>query len=329
MPNRPALPSAASAATNAVVKGAAAPRDVERVRRACAFIEAHADERVGLSRLAAHVGLSPFHFQRTFRTVMGVTPKQFAQARRLERLKGRLRRPGSVTNAIYDAGYGSGSRVYERADDQLGMTPGEYRDRGRNVQISYATIHSALGRLMIGATDRGLCFVQFADTDEALLRMLGEEYPAARLTPMVTPPSKAFTHWMAALGDQLRGRSPRSELPLDLRATAFQLQVWTYLRTIPAGRVTSYGDVAAGIGRPGAARAVAQACAANRVALAIPCHRVIRGSGELGGYRWGVERKRALLESERVRVGRASRGVRGAHPDAPGRGGKPGDLTRG
>jgi AraC family transcriptional regulator of adaptative response/methylated-DNA-[protein]-cysteine methyltransferase len=277
---------------------APAPRDVERVRQACVFIREHADAPPTLSGLAALAGVSRFHFQRTFRAVVGVTPKQFAESCRLARLKGGLRRQATVTDAIYDAGYGSGSRVYERAGSHLGMTPGQYRDGGRQVEITYATVASPLGRLMIAATDRGLCFVQFADSDHALLRMLREEYPSARLERMRQPAPPQFATWMAALRDQLRGKAPRAELPVDLRATAFQLKVWSYLRTIPAGQVATYGEVAAGIGRPTAARAVARACAANRVALAIPCHRVIRGGGDLGGYRWGVHRKRALLDRE-------------------------------
>ena len=287
---------------------ASAPRDAERVRAACAFIRAHVEDPPSLARLAERAGLSRFHFQRTFRAVMGVTPKQFAEACRLQRLKGGLRARTRVTDAIYDAGYGSGSRVYERAGRQLGMTPGQYRDGGLEVRITYACAASPLGRLMVAATDRGVCFVQFADSDEALLRMLRDEYPRAHLEPMRTPRPRQFAAWMLAVRDQLRGRAPRHDLPLDLRATAFRLEVWTYLQTIPRGRVASYADVAAAIGRPGAARAVAGACAANRVAVVVPCHRVIRGSGDLGGYRWGAERKRALLDAEREGRNAAFRG---------------------
>jgi AraC family transcriptional regulator of adaptative response/methylated-DNA-[protein]-cysteine methyltransferase len=278
---------------------ASAPRDAERVRAACAFIRAHVDHPPTLARLAEQAGLSRFHFQRTFRAVMGVTPKQFAEACRLQRFKGGLRARTRVTDAIYDAGYGSGSRVYERAGSQLGMTPGQYRDGGLDVRITYACAASPLGRLMVAATDRGVCFVQFGDSDEGLRRMLRDEYPRAHLEPMRTPRPRQFAAWMTAVRDQLRGRAPRHDLPLDLRATAFQLKVWTHLQTIPSGQVASYADVAAAIGRPGAARAVARACAANRVAVVVPCHRVIRGTGDLGGYRWGTERKRALLDRER------------------------------
>jgi AraC family transcriptional regulator of adaptative response/methylated-DNA-[protein]-cysteine methyltransferase len=282
------------------------PRDVARVRAACALIRDNVSHPPSLAHLAARAGLSRFHFQRTFRAVMGVTPKQFTEACRLSQFKGRLRTQPSVTDAIYEAGYGSGSRVYERADDQLGMTPGQYRHGGRHVEITYASVPTRLGRLMIAATDRGLCFVQFGDSDESLLALLRREYPEAVLEPMRTPRSRQFAAWMAAVREQLRGRPPRQELPVDLRATAFQLKVWSYLRTLPPGRVVTYGGVAAAVGQPGAARAVASACAANRVALAIPCHRVIRANGDLGGYRWGAGRKRTLLDLERRAAGRPS-----------------------
>ena len=292
-----------------MTRGAPDPRDVERVRAACEYIRARANGKPPtLAHLAARAGLSRFHFQRRFVAVMGVTPRQFAESCRVARLKYGLRRGATVTDAIYEAGYGSGSRVYEQAGAQLGMTPGQYRNGGKRLRITYATITSALGRLMVAATDRGLCFVQFADTDDALRTLLRCEFPHAVLEPMPTPPSRLFAAWMTALRDHLRGRAPRRELPLDLRATAFQLRVWTYLRTIPPGRVVTYGEVAAALGRPTAARAVARACASNPVALAVPCHRVIRGDGECGGYRWGAVRKQALLALERRRVSR-SRGM--------------------
>ncbi len=197
--------------------------------------------------------------------------------------------------------------MYERVNTRLGMTPAQYRTGGKDLAISYVSVASTLGgvsgrvlgRMMIGATDRGLCFVQFSDSDQLLRGMLREEYPSARLEPMREPYPAQFGRWMAALELHLKGQQPRAELPLDVRATAFQMKVWRYLQTIPPGSVQSYSQVAAGIGQPSAARAVASACAANPVAVVIPCHRVIRGTGELGGYRWGVERKRALLDQER------------------------------
>jgi AraC family transcriptional regulator, regulatory protein of adaptative response / methylated-DNA-[protein]-cysteine methyltransferase len=194
--------------------------------------------------------------------------------------------------------------VYERVDTRLGMTPAEYRSGGEKVTISYVCVDSVLGRMMIGATDRGLCFVQFAASDEELLAMLRAEYSAARCEPMQEPFAPEFENWMTALRDHLDGQQPRLDLPIDVRATAFQMKVWQYLQSIPYGSVQSYTEVAAGLGQPTAARAVARACAQNRVALAIPCHRVIRGTGELGGYRWGLERKRVLIDVERRRMSR-------------------------
>lgn len=265
----------------------------------CEFIRGHATERLPLAALAARAGLSPFHFQRTFKAAVGITPRQFQDSCRLEALKARLR-AGRVTEAIYEAGYGSSSRVYERAGTHLGMTPASYGAGGRGASISYATVASPLGRMMIAATGRGLCFVQFAASDLELLAMLEREYPAAQRAPMPSPYRGEFRRWIENLNAHLAGREPRLDLPVDVRATAFQTQVWDYLRRIPAGATASYAAVAAGIGRPGSARAVARACAANRVALAIPCHRVIRGDGGLGGYRWGVDRKQALLDAERI-----------------------------
>ncbi len=274
--------------------------DTDRIRQASEFIRAHAQEPLTLAEMAQQASLSRFHFQRTFKAVMGVTPRQFAEACRLDVLKTELRQQRSVTDAIFEAGFGSLSRVYEKVDTRLGMTPVEYRSGGKHVPISYVAVSSALGRMMIGATDRGLCFVQFAETDEELLAQLRLEYPQALLQPMVEPYPDQFAAWMHALEQHVRGQQPRLELPLDLRATAFQMQVWQYLQSIPYGSVQSYAEVAQALRQPTAARAVARACATNRVALVIPCHRVIRGTGEMAGYRWGVERKRVLLDQERA-----------------------------
>ena len=273
--------------------------DTVRIQKAAAFIRSNVDQSLTLETIAKHVSMSRFHFQRKFKAVLGITPRQFVETCRLKTLKGELRTAPSVTHAIYEAGFGSGSRVYERVDTRLGMTPAQYREGGKNVAISYVTVASALGRMMVGATDRGLCFVQFADSEEQLLEMLQREYPSARISPMSQPYPDQFRAWMTALDEHLRGQHPRLDLPLDLRATAFQMNVWRYLQSIPFASVQSYSEVAAGIGQPSAARAVARACAANRVALVIPCHRVIRGTGELGGYRWGIERKRVLIDNER------------------------------
>jgi AraC family transcriptional regulator of adaptative response/methylated-DNA-[protein]-cysteine methyltransferase len=239
---------------------------------------------------------------RRFKQVTGITPGEYAESLRMRRLKGALRESQDVTAAVYDAGFGSSSRVYERADTRLGMTPLQYRRGGQGVAITYATVHTALGLLAIGATDRGLCFVQFGESEAELSAALRREYPAAQIAPLEQPHPPDFTRWITALNEHLAGARPRLDVPLDIRATAFQMRVWNYLQSIPYGEVQSYGEVAAGIGKPSAVRAVARACASNTVALAIPCHRVIRGTGELGGYRWGLTRRRALIDRERAQT---------------------------
>ncbi len=275
-----------------------------RIQELCRHIEEHPDELHDLADLAARAGLSRFHLQRSFKAAVGLTPRQYVEACRMRKLKQSLRTSEDVAEAVYDAGFGSSSRVYERADTRLGMTPNQYRRGGRGVAITYATAESPVGLMTIGATDRGLCFLQFGDTEEALLGALRREYPAATIRAMEIPHPAEFRNWIAALNDHLAGNRPKLELPLDIQATAFQMRVWNYLQSIPYGEVQSYGEVAAGIGQPTATRAVARACAANTVAIAIPCHRVIRGTGELGGYRWGIARKRALIDRERA--GRAA-----------------------
>jgi AraC family transcriptional regulator of adaptative response/methylated-DNA-[protein]-cysteine methyltransferase len=270
------------------------------IRDLCRFLEDHCDASLRLEDLGRRAGLSPFHLQRSFKAIVGVTPRQYQEACRLRKLKGELRSGGQVTGAIFEAGYGSISRVYEKAGAQLGMTPLQYRRSGKGVTISYAGVESPLGPMMIGATDRGLCFVQFGARIEDLEVALRREYPAAAIEPLLAPYPHQFELWMGALFGHLEGQQVRLELPVDVRATAFQMKVWRYLQTIPYGEVQSYGEVAAGIGQPSASRAVASACASNRVAIVIPCHRVIRGTGELGGYRWGVERKRVLIDQERA-----------------------------
>jgi AraC family transcriptional regulator of adaptative response/methylated-DNA-[protein]-cysteine methyltransferase len=263
-------------------------------------IDANPEQQVPLAELAERAGYSPFHLQRNFKAVIGSSPKEYQTAARLRTLRTELRRETGVSGAIYQAGFGSGSRVYEKADAQLGMTPGEYRAGGKGLTISYASGPTPLGLLMIGATDRGICFLQFGETDRALGSELSRQFPSASLQPMPASRRDQFAAWMAALNRHLRGLEPRLDLPLDVRGTAFQLIVWRFLQKVPYGEVRSYAEVAAAIGKPKAARAVARACASNNVALLVPCHRVVRGTGELGGYRWGVQRKRVLLDSERA-----------------------------
>lgn len=268
------------------------------MQQLCRLIETGAEDAMTLDALAAKAGMSPFHLQRRFRAVIGVSPKEYHQSCRLKKLKKGLKEKASVTEAIYDAGYNSSSRVYGKIDESLGMTPRQYRQRGEQAVISYAAAKTSLGRVMIAATDRGICFIQFADSDTELLKLLKTEFPAAQLTPMNAAGEKEFTKWMKALNAYLSEDTAALDLPLDIRGTAFQAKVWKYLQKIPAGKPQSYAQVAKSIGRPSASRAVARACATNRIAIAIPCHRVIRGDGAISGYKWGVARKRKLLDIE-------------------------------
>lgn len=280
--------------------------DVALLLEVCRHLDGHVDDTPDLAALGAQVGKGPFQIHRLFKRLLGITPKQYADAQRLHRVRTGLRTAGSVTDAIYDAGYGSSSRLYERSDAHLGMTPGEYRQGGAGVAISYAGATTALGRVMIGATDRGLCFVQFGDDDAQLRAQLAAEFPGADLMPMPEEGREQFDGWMDALNTSLEGADPPDALPLDLKGTAFQVRVWTFLQRIPKGAAMSYGEVAKAIGAPKATRAVASACARNRIAVLVPCHRVIRSGGELGGYRWGLPRKRALLDAERRAVRHAA-----------------------
>lgn len=278
--------------------GTVAPIEA-RVYALCDYIRKNSFEPLTLGQLSRKFDLSAFHLQRTFKAVVGVTPRQYLEACRLEVLKKQFRSRDSLTDAIYDAGFGSNSRVYERVDTRLGMTPTEYRGGAKDLPISYVAIQSPVGLMMIGATDRGLCFVQFGDSKHELLQMLRAEYPAASLAEMKQPYPEQFGLWVQGLIRHLSGNQQRLNLPIDVWGTAFQFRVWTYLQSIPYGGVQSYSEVAQGIGNPTARRAVAQACAANKVAIVVPCHRVIRGNGEMGGYRWGVARKRTLIDLER------------------------------
>lgn len=276
--------------------------ELERVRRVAAYIEQNLEGDISLGRLSREAGLSRFHLQRSFKAAVGVSPKQYAEACRMRILKRSLRAGSDVLKSVFEAGFGSPSRVYEKSDTRLGMTPAEYRAGGNSHAITHAAIPTRLGLLMIGATDRGLCFVQFGESEASLEEMLRGEYPAAKLTAVAKPFPGPLRDWIAALEAHLEGARPRLDLPLDLRATAFQERVWRYLQSIPYGETRTYSEVAAAVCTTKATRAVAQACAANRVALAIPCHRVIRASGDPGGYKWGSQRKRALLAAERVQA---------------------------
>jgi AraC family transcriptional regulator of adaptative response/methylated-DNA-[protein]-cysteine methyltransferase len=271
-----------------------AARRAELVARACRMIEA-AEEAPSLDALAVAAGLSRFHFHRLFREVTGVTPRDYAAACRAVRLRRTLGEAPSVTEALHGAGYGSNGRFYEAAPAILGMRPREWRDGGRGAEIRFALGQSSLGAVLVAATDRGVCAIELGDDPQALLDAFQDRFPKARLVGG----DAAFEALVArAVGLVEAPRREAPDLPLDLRGTAFQQRVWKALREIPPGRTASYAEIAARIGRHGAARAVARACAANRVAVAIPCHRVVRIGGALSGYRWGVARKRALLERE-------------------------------
>ncbi len=280
-----------------------APEDarVAIVRRMCDLIRERCDDgpSTTLSALARRSGYGATHVTRLFRAILGLTPRQLVEACRLEALKGELRGTSAITSAIYGAGFGSASRVYERVDGRLGMTPGAYRAGGKGEVIAHVELPTDLGPVLVGATDRGICFVQFGDSPRERLEALRREFPQARLEPAAAGDSPQLRRWAEALSAHLRGRRPHADLPLDVSTTAFRFQVYRYLATIPRGETRTYSEVAQAIGRPGASRAVASACAANTVAVLIPCHRVIRAGGELAGYRWGVDRKRRLLAAER------------------------------
>jgi AraC family transcriptional regulator of adaptative response/methylated-DNA-[protein]-cysteine methyltransferase len=274
--------------------GAANPQ-AELVRRTCRYIEAHLDTPLTLDALGRELSLSPFHLQRTFKALLGISPRAYADACRLNTLKEGLRRGDSVTRAMVDAGYSSTSRLYERTASQLGMGPSAYRKGGAGINVRYGVVDSVLGKLMVAATGKGICAIRFGDSRRDLEAGLREEFPGAQ----VERDDHAIAAWTAQVLEHLGGRLERLNLPLDIRATAFQRLVWEHLQSIPRGGTESYAQVAAAIGRPKATRAVARACATNPVALAIPCHRVVRGDGAPGGYRWGAERKRRLLEGEK------------------------------
>ena len=264
---------------------------VERVRD---YIDTHVDEPLPLARLATEAGVSPAHLQRTFTRIVGLSPKQYQEQRRVGALKSALRDGRTVSSATYEAGFGSGRRVYEAADEALGMTPGTYRRRGTGATIHYTAVPTTLGLLLVAVTERGICSVSLGDDEETLVAALRAELPAAELVRA----SDAHDRLVDAVVAHVEGRALASDLPLDVRATSFQWQVWRALQRIPEGATRSYQEIARELGRPSAARAVARACASNRIAVLIPCHRVVRGDGALGGYRWGVTRKAALLARE-------------------------------
>ena len=275
----------------------ATPADpgVERVHRTCQRLDGDANGTPTLAALSAQVNASPYHLQRTFKRVTGISPRQYAEARRLERVRKEMKEKRNITEALYEAGYGSSSRLYERASGQLGMTPASYRRGGAGATIGFTTLPCRMGRLLLAATQEGICRIGFGADARSMEKSLRCEFPAAE----VRRDDMGLRPWVEAILRHLNGWQPHPDLPLDVRATAFQWRVWEVLRSIPYGHTRSYSEVARTMGKPKAARAVARACATNPVAVIIPCHRVVQKNGKLGGYRWGVERKRNLLRVER------------------------------
>lgn len=276
---------------------AAAPRDhaASLVHKVCRLLDADSEEAPSLRDLSSRLSVSPSHLQRTFKRLMGISPREYADARRTASLKSKLLGGQNVTRALYEAGYGSSSRLYEKSSAQLGMTPGTYRRGGKGMQIGYTIVDCPLGRMLVAATARGVCAVSLGDADAVLEAALLSEYPRAE----IHRDDSGFAAWVDALGEHLAGFKPRLDLPLDLQATAFQRRVWKELQRIPYGQTRSYSELARAIGQPRAVRAVARACATNPVAMVVPCHRVVRQDGALAGYRWGLNRKQALLAKER------------------------------
>jgi AraC family transcriptional regulator, regulatory protein of adaptative response / methylated-DNA-[protein]-cysteine methyltransferase len=280
-------------------------REIEARVQADPGIDVRSDTGLTLSALSALVGMSPNQLDRAFRSAMGITPRQYADAQRMRRLKSRLKRGDNVTTALYEAGYGSSSRLYERAPSHLGMTPAAYGRGGAGMQIHYTIVGSPLGRLLVGATDRGISALYLGESDGTLRAALRKEYPSADLfldgeghDAKGHGGSGSLGGWVGKILAHLRGQEPHLDLPTDVQATAFQRRVWEELRKIPYGATKTYTEVARAIGRPAAIRAVARACATNPVSVVVPCHRVVRQDGNLAGYRWGISRKRALLEKE-------------------------------
>ena len=264
-----------------------------KVAEACRLIE-DSEQLPDLAALAAHAGISPWHFHRVFKAITGLTPKAYANAHRARRVRRELSRSDSVTAAVYDAGYNSSGRFYAESGEVLGMTPGNYRAGGTNTAIRFAVGECSLGSILVAASERGICSILIGDDPDVLARELQDQFPNAELIGG----DAGFEKLVAEVVGFVEAPELGLDLPLDVRGTAFQQRVWNALRAIPAGSTASYGDIANRIGAPKSARAVAQACASNTLAVAIPCHRVVRSDGGLSGYRWGVERKRALLDRE-------------------------------
>jgi AraC family transcriptional regulator, regulatory protein of adaptative response / methylated-DNA-[protein]-cysteine methyltransferase len=268
---------------------------MKKIEAACRYIDENLDVTLTLTAISRHVAASPFHFQRLFKRILGISPRQYQQGRRAGKFRQALLNEGRVTDAIYEAGYSSSSRAYESIPAQLGMTPSAFRRRGEGVDIRYTILATELGKLLIATTERGVCAVRFAESETALLRELKHDFAAAE----IRRDDQGLEAVASQLQQMLAGSAAPLAIPIDIQGTAFQQLVWETLRRIPSGQTRSYAEVAGSIGKPKAVRAVANACASNPVALVVPCHRVVQKNGSLAGYRWGVKRKAALLEKER------------------------------
>lgn len=271
----------------------ASSRHAELVAQACRLIES-TDPTPNLGALAGQLGMSPFHFHRIFKAETGLTPKAYANAHRAQRLREQLGETETITDALYSAGFNSNSRFYESSQDMLGMRPRDYRDGGRNAEIRFAVGQCSLGAILVAQSQRGICAILLGDNPDGLVRNLQDQFPKAQLIGG----DASFEQLVAQVVGFIETPALGLSLPLDVRGTAFQERVWQALREIPPGATVSYTELAKRIGAPKAARAVAQACGANHIAVAIPCHRVVRQNGDISGYRWGVERKRTLLQRE-------------------------------
>jgi AraC family transcriptional regulator of adaptative response/methylated-DNA-[protein]-cysteine methyltransferase len=267
----------------------------QKIQQACRYIDRNFDAPLSLKQIAGHVALSPFYLQRLFKRVLGISPRQYQQARRANKFKSALKTEMRITDAIYDSGYGSSSRLYENSSAQLGMTPSDFKRKGEGIAIRYTIVTTSLGRVLVATTARGVCAIQFGESNAALERDLKNEFNAAQ----ITRDERALKSLAAQVGKFVDGSSVSFDMPLDIQGTAFQQLVWKALREIPYGETRSYTEIAREIGKPEAVRAVANACAKNRAALVVPCHRVVQKNGNLAGYRWGVERKATLLKQER------------------------------
>lgn len=262
----------------------------------CDYIEDKHPEAVTLQELGQAFSVSPYHLQRTFKQITGVSPRQYADNLRVEDFKEKIRNGERITDAIYSAGFGSSSRLYEHSDEKLGMTPSSYKKKGEGMTIFYSVVDCPLGQLLVGVTERGICKISLGDTSDELIQLMDKEFALAeRILD-----DEGVGYWVEKIIAYLEGWQPNLDLPLDIRATAFQLKVWQQLQKIPVGETRTYSDIAEAIGQPTANRAVANACGSNPVALVIPCHRIIRKDRGLGGYRWGISRKEALLEQEKT-----------------------------